>query len=828
MCLRRCMQVRVGLFLLVAQLILGFPLVRASDGDMPPVRVGDLRWHIEAGSTADGTVGVEPGFSGNPMLVAGASPNSDARWMSEPIFTSPGAAYRLSANVKSTLGNAHGWLELIFLDASGRQVGLAKSRPIFDKHDSINFSVTAVAPVGSRHAVAQIVVVHDDAKSRGKIYVSKIGVGPTIKVVTGMHPLGYVLAPGEKSVVTLGFSGVDATVNLRTQWWLSDFDGSTVKGTEGNTGDITGRELTLELPALPSGYYTLSARVSGQGLAPAEVELSFAVVEGGRAIGPTQQRFGLDAALSRTTPFDKERVEQSVFMARLAGVGMLRDRFDWQEMEPAKGKLVWGRFEIASDIQAKSGMKVLPVVIHTPTWARWSNDSRRISGRTPPQDPFDVYFFVKKLVKAMGHKVPYIEIWNEPNMQYFEGRPESYAAILKAAYLGAKDADPSVGVLIGSAADKPGAFYERLYENGVGDYFDIYNQHFYGPPEQLFSFLPDIVGTQLRRFGLEKKPLWITETGKSAQPDENGSFRRAERQQASYLVRAYVSAFANGADRVFYFFLNEFLEQGNHLWGILRDGLSPKPAYVALATLTRQLGSAVCIGWKEVSGGYAVFFQKGNGEIVAVIWGAKGVNFELPAAGPVFDVVGRTVPANPTQSGVQGVLGDNPVYVHGIRESVVAERGWHPVAPAIIWKSDASPVPNLQSKRVWLQLEVNRDGSTPAFGSAANIEKERGVLVEPEKPFGVVAWVNNFSDHGAVATVTCEPDSRFTVLGARQVELAVKPWQRMRYEFRVVGNALAVGQVKSVNLTMSTMGHIEKGRVYLNMGATDFQGTRDN
>ncbi|MCX7599383.1 MAG: glycoside hydrolase family protein, partial [Armatimonadetes bacterium] len=403
----------------------------------------------------------------------------------------------------------------------------------------------------------------------------------------------------------------------------------------------------------------------------------------------------------------------------------------------------------------------------------------------PPRDPIYVYRFVNRLVQDLGAQVRYFEVWNEPNIGFFVGRAEDYAAILKAAYLGAKDADPTFGILIGSAAGTPGPFYDQVYDNNVGEYFDIYNQHWYGGPEALFDFLAS-VREQLAAHGL-RKPMWMTEMGMRASPGPDGSYTAVEREQASYLARAYACGFAAGIARFFYFYLQEFLEGSVSLWGIVRDDLTPKPAYAALAALIRQLGTPECLGYRQLDGGYLIVFRRAPGEAVAMVWGREGQQVSLPARGPIVNVVGTEIEAAQPAPGLVLDVGPMPVYVRGIAEADVAALNLTAPAPAPDWTPAADP--DLARKHVWIQAQVNPDEPRAFWGG----EDRRGALINPNEPFTVAAWVHNYTDQAVTATVTCEPDRVFTLRGPAEAAVEVGPWSRARHDFVLVGRGLVKG-----------------------------------
>lgn len=94
-----------------------------------------------------------------------------------------------------------------------------------------------------------------------------------------------------------------------------------------------------------------------------------------------------------------------------------------------------------------------------------------------------------------------------------------YAAALKAAYLGFKAAAPELPVAIGGYAGTDNfAYADAVMRNGAGEYFDIFNIHTYDSIRDYPEFM-ETVRSHMKRFGIEKLPVWFTEHGS---PDGGG------------------------------------------------------------------------------------------------------------------------------------------------------------------------------------------------------------------------------------------------------------------------------------------------------------------
>ena len=297
-----------------------------------------------------------------------------------------------------------------------------------------------------------------------------------------------------------------------------------------------------------------------------------------------------------------------------------------------------------------------------PAWASGKRDRRY-----PPTKPEDMGSFFAKMVEHFKDRVKYWEIWNEPDIDVFYlGKPKEYAACLKESYRQIKKADPEAKVLICSFAMAPGEFAEKIFEEGILDFFDIYNVHYYGNPRGLVHRL-NSHKKLMKKYGVDK-PIWVTEMGAN-HPKERLD-PKTLRGEAEYLVKAYVYGLSNGVERFFYFILSDYTERERNFGTVNRD-FTPRPAYIALCNLTYLLGEGNFLRKGEVTGeGVECYvFQDGKQE-VAVLWAEQrqDVRFRLNSPDArAFDVIGRNAPLKRYSDGrLEVSIGPEPVFVQGM------------------------------------------------------------------------------------------------------------------------------------------------------------------
>ena len=265
-------------------------------------------------------------------------------------------------------------------------------------------------------------------------------------------------------------------------------------------------------------------------------------------------------------------------------------------------------------------------------------------GDVLPEDLLAVYNGGKLLAHDFAGLVDAWEMVGEPDVGYCTDLPERTVAYQKALYLGIKAGAREAGapaplVLMGALALPPGPWLERATKNGLLDYTDAYNFHFYGHTEELTDVIkahrtflahaPEFFATllrsssyegqardhppllhvgELRRAGKEHTgdsyqpsslssmssfvatpseslPLWITECGLNAvKPDD---FLNAERRklQSDFTVSTAQQALASPDVAVFMPFI---LVENHDPYALTLASDQPLPAWNAYAQFTRD------------------------------------------------------------------------------------------------------------------------------------------------------------------------------------------------------------------------------------------------
>jgi polysaccharide biosynthesis protein PslG len=221
-----------------------------------------------------------------------------------------------------------------------------------------------------------------------------------------------------------------------------------------------------------------------------------------------------------------------------AGVRLLRQLFDWSAIQPTKTTFSWTSTDSFMASAAGAGMKVLPVVLYSPTWASScpsSTDPRPRQCR--PADNADFGAFLVTLIGRYGPngsfwrnnpsvpKLPITawQIWNEPNFpSFWGGAPNAaeYAAMLKTVAPMIRAADPNAEIVSAGMPDslvrtaiRLVPYVNALYAAGVKGSFDDMGLHIYDDTPELAVGLVEQVRAIMNANGDSAVPIWVTEWG---------------------------------------------------------------------------------------------------------------------------------------------------------------------------------------------------------------------------------------------------------------------------------------------------------------------------
>jgi polysaccharide biosynthesis protein PslG len=303
--------------------------------------------------------------------------------------------------------------------------------------------------------------------------------------------------------------------------------------------------------------------------------------------------------------------EMNAQLDGMKAMGVRWIRFDvaWSQVQAGgRDSWDWARTDTVINAANAKGIKVLPILAYTPSWARPSNCTG--SDKCAPANHLDFANFAKAAATRYSSKnVRHWEIWNEQNISNFwQPTPNAvaYTELLKSTYTAIKQADPQAFVVTGgfSPASTNGTniapvdFLKIMYDQGGKNSFDAVGHHPYcwsagGNCPNVYagwsawsqmSETPESLRSVMVARGDSSKQIWATEFGAPTNGPSNQT-PLSEADQATMVTAAY-NKFASfsWAGPLFYYNYKDFGTNATNRedwFGVRRFDNTQKPSYTA-------------------------------------------------------------------------------------------------------------------------------------------------------------------------------------------------------------------------------------------------------
>ena len=384
-----------------------------------------------------------------------------------------------------------------------------------------------------------------------------------------------------------------------------------------------------------------------------------------------------------------------------AELPILRDEVHWQTVEPVKGQLSLPERAGWVGTAAENGIKSLVVLSYgNPIYdfgrpAQADIDAGSAWDCTIPVrdgDPattaddeyFDAYVrYVDFVSESLAGKVAAYEIWNEPDLKYFNSKDATaadYTELLKAAYRTIKQNDPGVTVLGGAIALQT-EFIDGMMKAGAGSYMDGLSVHYYlgkNAPEKRARNRLDEYRDVLVKYGCDNMPVWVTETGWANSNVD-------EQTQAQYIVRnaVFYDEFLLDYGIEGQYFTYELQdssitsdvlggEEYENSLGLYRNDFTPKLSAAAVKTFNSLTAGKRLASLEQTK--YGPFYQKSayvatyaqGGQTVYVVWAESRFEQEIDLPDTeitVYDMQGNILEEH-TPGGAKRVgAAEAPIYI---------------------------------------------------------------------------------------------------------------------------------------------------------------------
>lgn len=274
----------------------------------------------------------------------------------------------------------------------------------------------------------------------------------------------------------------------------------------------------------------------------------------------------------------------------------------WADLQPERGRWRWERLDALVDLARRHDAQVLYVLGSTPRWASSRPDEAcpyHLGCSAEPADLADWEDYVRAVVRRYRGRIAAYELWNEPKFQdgsgqrpkgFFSGSVEQMVAMARIARRVVSQEDPQA-LLLSPGFDGGPKWMEMFLAAGGASLVDVIAYHFYANDAEHFARQVVAVRAAMRRQGVERLPLWNTESGFEASDGEGptslpGSRRLGRADAAALLAQTLVLGAAAGIER-FYVYSWDHLRMG------MVDAAGNRlPGYAAVERVMQWLSGA--------------------------------------------------------------------------------------------------------------------------------------------------------------------------------------------------------------------------------------------
>jgi len=287
-----------------------------------------------------------------------------------------------------------------------------------------------------------------------------------------------------------------------------------------------------------------------------------------------------------------------------AGCKFVRMDFSWQGTERKAGDYDWSAYDELTANLDRRGLRALYILDYsnalyeeaiTVTDKRTKLEHKETAS---PQRPESVAAFARWAGAAAAHfrgRHVIWEIWNEPNIHFWKPKPDvkQYVALALATARAVRAADRETTLVAPATSTFPWEFFETLFSSGILAELDAVSVHPYRPYRQS----PETAAAdyaKLRALIAKHAPA-----GKKDLPVLSGEWGYATHDkgvpldtQAAFVVRQQLANLLDGVPlSIWYDWKNDGPDAtyNEHNFGLVTPDLQPKPAYLALQTMTREL-----------------------------------------------------------------------------------------------------------------------------------------------------------------------------------------------------------------------------------------------
>jgi hypothetical protein len=361
--------------------------------------------------------------------------------------------------------------------------------------------------------------------------------------------------------------------------------------------------------------------------------------------------------------------------------------FGWGGIEQQKGHYDWSAYEELIANLDKRGLRAVCILDYSnPLYEETVASKNPLTGReqrdtASPQHPDSVATFSQWAAAAGQHfRGRHIiwEIWNEPNISFWKPKPnvEQYNVLALATAKAIRQVVPDATIVGPATSGIPLEYLESVFKSGLLEHLDAVSVHPYRnyslPPESAIQDYAKLRALIERYAPNEAKKTLPILSGEWGYASHNKGV--SLETQAAFIARQQLANVLAGVPlSIWYDWKNDGPDatEREDNFGTVTSDLKPKPSYVAIQTLTRELSGYRIVRRLKVGtdNDYVLLCAKASGDQKLAAWTSnQSSSLSIPITQTISPIRlvrtdGQSATTNAGEGKLALELAPAPVYV---------------------------------------------------------------------------------------------------------------------------------------------------------------------
>ncbi|NVM29509.1 MAG: hypothetical protein HWN65_11775 [Candidatus Helarchaeota archaeon] len=399
---------------------------------------------------------------------------------------------------------------------------------------------------------------------------------------------------------------------------------------------------------------------------------------------PTKQRIPIDDICGICHIGSSNTSSDEWVTMKQLGANWTRVDFHWSGIEPADDSWYWDKWDGFLNATEDHNVKVLALLLY---------DNVNVETVNPQSDkyihPNDIPYFldyVNQTVRRYKDRVEAWEIWNEPNIHFWDGPIEHFYDLFNQTqeliHQIEVEFSQNLTVLSASMAGTFSGFvppeFEAMFEAGIMDYIDVVSMHFYHyDADSLYrGIMQHMVTAQKYGFAGD---YWITEIGNPTGGEY--AWRVSQEKLAENVIKSHVIASNLHVKEIMWYHDEDPLVpdplDSEHFFGLVHGNGTWKPGAHAYSLFSNHCSNSILYQDLVMNKGgiaandlVATLYRRANGNSTLIMWydpttyasGNIEVTLDLGAVGDIkiHDIYTGT---NQTLSDTSIMVGNAPIFI---------------------------------------------------------------------------------------------------------------------------------------------------------------------